>query len=438
MDRDRGVPAGKAFRVAIVGSGPAGSALAALLASAGADVVLFADDRRRDPAVGESLIPDVVPLLRRLGVEEEVAAISQRKPGVTFDWSAGFQVSFRFGRFSGRMIPYAYNVPRPQFEEILQTRAVAAGARLVRARARLTRGPSDGPEVVLDASARAVVDWGPDHPNLIVDATGRSRMVTRLLDIPARLGPRDDVAHFAHYTGHDWNAPPGQVIIGRVSGGWSWQIPLPDRLSVGVVLNRGIAAGLGATPEARLDAAIASAPDLARTLRAARRMGEVATYANYQLITSRGSGRGWVAVGDAFGFVDPMLSPGVSVALRSAEILADTLAPVLDAAGREPADRAPEADLHGYTSKMTVLLDAWMELIEYLYDGRMLALVQSGLDMMGERRDRLALLVQNTVEKNVALLATGTAITSRYRRGFLRFLSRHGLRGVDPRAFAIR
>jgi hypothetical protein len=58
--------------------------------------------------------------------------------------------------------------------------------------------------------------------------------------------------------------------------------------------------------------------------------------------------------------------------------------------------------------------------------------------MVAARGDRLAVSVQNTVERNVALLASGTAITSRYRRGLLRLLARHGLRGVDPGGFAIR
>ncbi|MEO8084176.1 MAG: tryptophan 7-halogenase, partial [Ardenticatenales bacterium] len=419
------------YRVAIVGSGPAGAALATLLASAGTDVALFADERRRDPTVGESLIPSIVPLLRRLGVEDAVAAISQHKPGVSFVWG-GMHVAFRFARYADRMTPYAFNVPRPQFEEVLQARAVECGARLIPTRAHLARGPAGGPEVILDDANRQAAGWGSAHPDLLVDASGRARLVTRLLDVPARRGPRDDVAHFAHFVGNAWEQPAGQVMIGRVAGGWSWLIPLRDRLSVGVVLDRRVAAGLGDTPQARLESAIASAADLTETLRPAERVSPVGTYANYQLVTTRGIGTGWAAVGDAFGFVDPMLSPGVSVAIHSAEFLADALAPVL--AAHRNGHRAPatETDLRPYARRMTGLLDAWMELVEYLYDGRMLALVQAGLEMVEARGDRLALLIQDKVEMNVALLASGTAITSRYRLGLLRLLGRYGLRGVEP------
>jgi len=346
-------------------------------------------------------------------------------------------VEFRFARFGDRMIPYAYNVPRPQFEEVLQARAGAVGARLIAARARLARGPAGAPEVVLDDAARAAAGWG-EHPDLLVDATGRARTVTRLLDIPARRGPRDDVAHFAHYEGHEWDAPPGQVVIGRLAGGWSWRIPLRDRLSAGVVLDRRAAAALGDTPEARLDAAIASADDLSATLRAARRVSPVGTYANYQLVSTRGVGHGWAAIGDAFGFVDPMLSPGVAVALHSAELLADALRPLLALPRYAGAAPIAAAALQPYARRVTELLDSWMELVEYLYDGRMLAMVQAGLAMVEARGDRLALLIQDRVEMNVALLASGTAITSPYRRGLLRLLGRYGLRGVEPAGLAIR
>jgi flavin-dependent dehydrogenase len=79
------------------------------------------------------------------------------------------------------------------------------------------------------------------------------------------------------------------------------------------------------------------------------------------------SGPGWVAAGDAFGFVDPMLSPGTSVALKSAEWLADALAPAL-ALPRTvgTAVDVPALDFTDYARRMSALLDAWMDLVEYL------------------------------------------------------------------------
>src|SRR5262245_34003576 len=199
---------GRPFRVAIVGGGPAGASLATLLARDGADGVVLADEDRREVVVGESLVPAIVPSLRRLGVESAVAAISQLKPGVAFEW-AGLRVAFTFSRYGHRMTPYAYNAPRPEFEAVIRARAAEAGARIVTMRARLARGAGAAPEIVLDEATREAAGWGGAHPDLLVDATGRARMGVRLLGIPAERGPRDDVAHFAHYTGHVWDEQPG-------------------------------------------------------------------------------------------------------------------------------------------------------------------------------------------------------------------------------------
>lgn len=425
---------GRAFRVAVVGGGPAGAALAVHLATDGADVALFADEDRREIVVGESLVPAIVPSLRRLGVEDAVAAVSQVKPGVAFEW-AGMRVAFTFSRYGHRMTPYAYNAPRPEFEEAIRARAVALGARVVPGRVKLARGAEAAREVELDVPSRAAAGWGGEHPDLVVDATGRARAIARLLDIPARRGPRDDVAHFAHYTGWAWDEAPGYVLIGRVTGGWSWRIPLRDRLSVGVVLDRAVAQRLGDTPIARLEASIAGTPELAATLRDATRASGVATYSNYQLVTTRGFGPGWVAAGDAFGFVDPMLSPGTSVALRSAEWLAEALGPALRAARH--GGPAPRIDFTRYASRMTALLEAWMDLVEYLYDGRMMALVKAGTQMVAERGDLLARVVSEQAEKNVAMLASGTEIGRRFRHRLLRLMGRYALRGVSPAQHAI-
>ena len=425
----------RGLRVAIVGAGPAGAALATLLTLDGHDVVLFDDERRPELVVGESLIPAGIPPLRRLGVEKAIAEIGMRKPGATLTWSPSHRFAFRFARYERWMVPYAYNVPRPAFDQVLLARAEEVGARRVALRAAFERGfGADGPELTLAADAVAVTGW--PAPDLVVDATGRARSSARLLEIPATMGSRNDVAHFAHFEGYTWDDVPGQVLIDRLDGGWSWRIPLNERLSVGVVLNRATAAHLGATPEARLAAAVAGTDVLAATLRGARQVTGVATYSNYQLISTRGIGPGWAAVGDAFGFVDPMLSPGMMVALRSAEMLTACLAPWRTS--RRSSDPAALASaMEPYAREVTQLLRSWMELITYLYDGRMLALFRAGSDMMTERGGHFAQALQDHIEANIAGLASGTSITSRYSLGLLRFLGRHGLRGVSPAALAI-
>src|SRR5712692_2090396 len=161
------------FRVAIVGAGPAGSALAILLARRGAAVTLFDDDRRPDLLVGESLVPAAIPILKALGVEERTADLSRLKPGVSFIWSPTDRYRFTFARFSPAVFPYAYNVPRPQFDDALTAQAEASGVARVIAHARVERaGTGDAAELVLAPDTLAAApSLAGRHPDLIVDAT---------------------------------------------------------------------------------------------------------------------------------------------------------------------------------------------------------------------------------------------------------------------------
>ena len=426
--------------VAIVGAGPAGCALGILLARQGAEVTLFDDGRRPELLVGESMVPAVVPILRRLGIEEETAAFSCVKPGVSFIWSPRFRFSVRFKRFAPAVFPYAYNIPRPRFDEAMLAKAVTSGVRHVAVRAQFQRpdAPPPGAELALAPETLAAAPTlGGRPPHLIVDATGRARQVARALAIPAQLGPRKDVAHFAHFEGFRWDDAPGQVLIARAEAGWSWCIPLQERLSIGIVLGQDDAARLGRLPEERLDRAIRTDPWLSSIAGEARRVTSVATYSNYQLISERGHGRGWVMVGDAFGFVDPMLSPGVFLALRSAELLADRLAPWLRTRA-VPSPAELDRALTSYSDGQREMLSAWFELVAYLYDGRLVALMQAGQLWKKSWPTFLNDMAESYIGRRVGLLASGAATTSRYNRGFLRFMSRHAMLGVDPKAFAIR
>jgi len=430
------------LRVAVVGAGPAGSALSVLLAGAGAAVTLFDDDRRQEVLVGESLVPAIIPILRRLGIEEETASFSCVKPGVSFVWSPTDRVSFTFARFAPAVPPYAYNIPRPRFDEALLARAVASGVHRVVGRARLepTGGNGAEPELALAAETLAAAPaLGGRQPDLIVDATGRSRLVARVLGIPAHVGPRKDVAHFAHFEGCGWDdkEDPGQVLIGRLQAGWSWCIPLQDRFSVGIVVDRDAATRLGPTPLERLEQAIAGDPWLSGIVAGGKRVTSVATYSNYQLISQRMHGRGWVMVGDAGGFVDPMLSPGVFLALRSAELVAAAMAP-FQRRGVIPSPPMVESALRSYAGVQTAMLAAWTDLVGYLYDGRLLALVRAGREWVDAGSGFLRPALQRHIERHIALQATGIGTVSRYNRGLLRFLGRYGLRGVEPAHFAIQ
>lgn len=384
-------------------------------------MTLFDDGRRPDLIVGESLIPGVVPVLRRLGLEERAAAICQHKPGVTFTFDVDEEVAFCFQSLAGTTMPtYAYNAPRPAFDRLFDERADELGVRRVRARAKIERVGADG--VQLSAETLAQAPWlQGKQPDLLVDSTGRSRLIARTLEIPAKVGPRKDVSYFAHYEGFEENRPKGQVIIGRLAEGWCWRIPLRDRLSVGVVLNKETAAQLGATPEERLEAAIERDPVLAAAGKNRRRLTEVPTYTNYQLVSERGHGPGWVMTGDAFGFVDPMLSPGMLLALHSAELLSENL------------DNLP-----AYSREMRKLIQAWMGLIRYFYDGRIFAMYQSGMAFERAFPGRITQALHDFFNRKVACMASGATTTSRFGHGMLEIMAHPAGWKTNPAPLAIR
>lgn len=406
--------------VGIIGSGPSGATLASLLAMKGHDVTIFDDGKRPDLIVGESLIPSIIPVLRRLGIEDRVAAVCQFKPGVSFT-GLGDDIHFCFESVAGCALPtYAYNAPRPAFDRLLETRAAELGAKRAGVRAKIERVGDDG--LQLAGETLAAAPWlGGRQPDLIVDSTGRSRLFARTLAIPAQLGPRKDAAYFAHYEGFAEHPPRGQVVIGRLESGWSWRIPLPGRVSVGVVMNRDAAAQLGTTAEERLEAVIERDPVLSVAGKNRHRITDVATYTNYQLISERGHGAGWAMSGDAFGFVDPMLSPGMWLALRSAEVLAENL------------DNLP-----AYEAEMRRLIKAWMALIELFYDGRMFAMYRTGIGLEQKYPGRISEFMRRFFDRQIACMAAGATTTSRFGHGLLKFMMRPAVLHADPAELAIR
>ena len=407
--------------VAIIGGGPSGLSLACLLAKRGVDVTVFEDGKWPDLIVGESLVPSVVPVLRRLGIEECVAAIGLHKPGVSFTMPGRDRVNFNFKNVERCGLPaYAYNVPRPAFDDILDARATELGARRVRTRVRLERDGTRG--LRLGDETLALAPWLEGcQPDLLVDSTGRARLFARTLEIPAETGPRRDVAHFAHFEGFEENEPRGQVVIGWLQAGWNWRIPLPGCLSVGVVMNKEDAARLGSTPEERLENAIARDPVLAAAGPGRRRVSEVATYTNYQLISTRGFGPGWVLTGDAFGFVDPMLSPGLWLALHSAELLDEHL-----------------DDLGAYARRMRRQLRAWMEMISHYYSGRIFAMYHKGTEFGLKYQHDFSKRIQLHFDTQVACMACGASTGSLYGRTALKVFSSRAVWGKEAPTMAIR
>jgi flavin-dependent dehydrogenase len=397
--------------IAIIGAGPAGCTLAALLAAQKVPVIVFDDEKRPELLVGESLIPAIIPFLRTLGIEDRVAAIAMRKPGASFLHRAGMEMHFDFRSVEGVLPTYSYNVPRPGFDDLIRERAKELGARFIKHRARLIAQPGDARnELRLDDTSLSAAGLDA-QPALIVDAAGRARISARALGIGAKTGPRRDQAHFAHY--HDFDHPyaEGQIVITYHDFGWSWRIPLRDCMSFGVVMCAGQAGRWGALPEERLQRILADESRLAPHSHRARRVTDVFSYTNYQLISDCGHGPGWVATGDSFGFVDPMLSPGVFLAMESA-VSISKIVMRHDTTNMGTMRR----ELARYERDMRAWIIAWQELIGYFYDGRIASFFVEGNEMKRKHPGAFSNFMERNTARRIACMASGATTRSMWNR----------------------
>ena len=406
--------------VAIMGAGPAGSALGCHLARRGIEVTLFDGGMRPPLVVGESLVPAVVPFLRELGVEEEVASYSTYKPGATFVFDIGDTMSFRFADVRAARTNYSYNVPRDRLDQSVREAALRAGARLVPSHARLEREP--GSERIRLSGASLEAAGLTRAPDFIVDAAGRGRALARLLDIPTIEGDRHDTALHAHMEGVPL-VVEGNVHTDRLQHGWCWRIPLPGRVSVGLVINGAVIREFGDDAAEQFDNYIRHDPMLRDWGVTAKRISPVMKYNNYQLRCRRGVGPGWALVGDAFGFVDPVFSSGLLIAFDAAAALS---AAILD--GREE-------NLRRYEARVLRNLETWQRVCGYFYNGRLFTLFKVGEIM---RTQLFWRMLDFHFTKHMPRVFTGEATAKRYSVGLLDFMVRYGLAGNDPQKLAVR
>lgn len=407
--------------IAIIGGGPAASTLAVLLCRGGCNVAMYFSPEQAPVLVGESLVPMIIPMLQDLGVEQEVADFSRYKPGACFSFNADEIFSFLFSDNPSDLPSYAYNVPRKEFNATLRNAAKKAGALLIDQRVEL-KGLLDEDVVQLDAvSLQAASEcWDSTEPDLIVDATGRVRLINKLLNIPAQDGPRKDIALFAHVD-QTQLVDKGYVHNDRLDQGWGWRIPLPGKVSLGFVVPAVYAKQTGNTPEEQYDGLLESDQVLKVIAKDSQRITQVMRFDNYQSLSSRLTGNNWVLLGDSGGFVDPVFSSGMLIAMDSAYQLADTILK-----GKPMVD---------YERAIMAHLEAWFEIVSYYYNGRLMASFKVGEEF---KDGPVGKLMVPWITKHMSRIFSGAAATRKVSLNFLRVLVKYGLRDEDPKYYSVK
>ena len=319
--------------VIVIGGGPAGSTVAALVAATGRQVRLFEREQFPRFTIGESLMPETYWTFKRLGVLDRLKdSAFPRKHSVQFFGKSGRgSTPFYFSDTNPHESAITWQVLRGPFDEMLLDNARAKGAQ-VHQGARVLEVLFEGDRAT---GVRAKLADGQTRDftaQVVVDATGQSALIGRKLKLTQPEPELKKASIYTHYRGgqRDEGIDEGATLILHTENrdSWFWYIPLPDdKVSVGVVgAISYLVQGRREDAQTIFDQELAKCRPMQERLQYAEQLFPVKTTKDFSYRASRIAGEGWVLVGDAFCFLDPMYSSGVYLALKSGEMAADAIA----------------------------------------------------------------------------------------------------------------
>lgn len=322
----------KEYDCIVIGAGPAGGTAATLVAEAGNDVLLVEREKMPRFHVGESLMPEVYWTLDRLGVLEKVKAKGTftKKNGVQFVTDKGKESRpFFFQEHDERECALTWHVQRADFDQILFDNAADKGADCRdQTRVMSIEFSEEGPHQVEIQTADGSIE--KISAKVIVDASGQQSLIANKLAIK-EMDPKLKKAaiwgYFENAKRNDEEGPDVTCILHTVGKkAWYWYIPLSDgTVSVGLVSNNdAILKGRG-TPQETYFEEMENCAGVKNRLENASLVGDIKVAKEFSYRTKKHAGDGWVLIGDAYSFIDPVYSSGVFLALKSGEYAADAI-----------------------------------------------------------------------------------------------------------------
>lgn len=354
------------YDVLVIGAGPAGSAAAIRACAAGLSVLVVEKSTFPRFRIGESLLPQGNNLLRELGVWSKIEnAGFIEKLGARFltgEGSAEKAVVFSNGLIEG--LDKTYQVERSRFDALLLDHAGETGATVrTNATVRAVTESADGCRVEIDSGGSV----SSVNSRWIVDASGRDQFFPS--ELKAVLDPATSprrVAIYNHFTGVERAPGPagGDTVIVRLDGGWFWIIPLDAiRTSVGLVTTVADLKAGGRTPADHFNHILGQAPRLRALMQGSIPLLDFHVTADYGYYRRQLASERMVLVGDAGGFIDPIFSSGVYLALYSAKLAVEMIV-------KAARDNRPlrQSECRRYTSHLKAHAGVFRRLIDAFYN----------------------------------------------------------------------
>ncbi len=321
------------FDVIVMGGGPAGSSVAGILAREGRQVILFEKEIFPRHHIGESLMTDTYWTFRRLGLLEKLRESPfVRKYSVQFANAAGKESRpFYFFEAVHHESAVTWQVTRAQFDHMLINHAAEQGAVVhqgVLVKQVLFEGDrAVGVDVQMQDGTREKF-----FANVVVDATGQAAMLSNKFRWRVRDPKLKKAVLYSYFKGahREPDLNGGATLVLRTepgSGGWFWYIPLEnDITSVGIVANPDyLLKGRGQDLAKILHEEIDKCEAVRRRVGEGTRVDKIYSILDYSYRSKHNAGNGFIIIGDAYGFLDPIYSSGVLLALKMAELAADAI-----------------------------------------------------------------------------------------------------------------
>jgi flavin-dependent dehydrogenase len=372
-----------AYDAVIIGGGPGGSCAATLLARAGRRVLVLEKERFPRFHIGESLLPYNRDIFDALGVSAKLAAAGFfPKYGAQFhlgDGAKSTQFVFGQGRFT--RVPDVFQVERARFDEVLLRHAAESGAE-VREGWTVGAFAADEEGMTVEARDNAGAPARKFRARCLLDASGRGNLTGNQENLRVVHPHLRKLSVFGHFHGVQLDAgrPGGDTVIVRLENKWFWLIPLaPDKVSVGCVLDRDEFAAAKEAPEAAFHRLVQASPVMRARMAGARALTPIHVASDFSYRNRRFTGDRLLRVGDAAGFVDPIFSAGVYLAMYSGRLAAETLLGL-----RNDAAAARRQAFARYERRVRAAMDFYLVMAEQFYQ-------QPFLEVFMEPRDRWGL-----------------------------------------------